>query len=145
MTHSRGERMKKQHQMKLVIYLCIYALGVGVLIMDLSLNFQTQKLLYVLIILLLMGAHFTFSYRYYLKDSQTKTIDQLGYHIKRVGMETFNHFPVLTLVYNDKFKVTWANYYAKQFLGPKIINKHLNDIDESLYERVSLKEYLCEI
>lgn len=141
----RGEKMKKQHQMKLVIYLTLYTIGIILLIITLGLEFSFNKLALTFVIILLMVAHISYAYKYYLKESQQKDLKQLGYHIKKVGMETFNQFPVLTLVYNDKFIITWANYYSKQYIDPKIVNKKLIDIDQTLYEKMSLREYVCEI
>ena len=66
-----------------------------------------------------------------------------------MGTHTFNRFPVVTIVYNEQFEVVWVNYYAKQFLGEvlgdKVIGKKIIDIDQKLYEKMSLREYTCEI
>ena len=85
--------MKKSHQYKLMVYLSLDVIGMIVLILLLGLNFSVDRLLFVLMILLLMVAHLVYAYRYYLKESTTKDIKEIGYHIKKVGMHTFNRFP----------------------------------------------------
>lgn len=141
--------MKKTHQYKLMVFLTIDIVGMILLIILLGLDFSWEKLVLVFIILLLMIGHLVYAYRYYVHERSTQDIEKIGYHIKKVGTHTFNRFPVVTIVYNDQFEVVWVNYYAKQFLGEvlgdKVIGKKIIDIDQKLYEKMSLREYTCEI
>lgn len=137
--------MEKNHQYKLMVFLTVDIVGMIVLMIFLGLDFSLDKLILSFIIFLLMVGHLVYAYRYYRHKRSTKDLEKIGYHIKKVGNYTFNHFPVLTMVYNDRFEIIWANYYAKQFLADKMIGRKIIDIDQKLYEKMSLRRYSCEI
>ena len=66
-------------------------------------------------------------YRYYSQDSKAKSIDELGYQIRKVGAHTFNNYPVAILIYNDKFIIEWINFMQENFRY-KLVGKHLSDL-----------------
>jgi cyclic-di-AMP phosphodiesterase len=141
----RGEIMKKQYKIKLLIYTFVCLILMLTVTINLSVDYSPSKLVLALLLLVFMTVQFMSSYRYYYNDSNMVNVDQLGYHIKKVGADTFNNFPVVTIVYNDKYKIEWANYYSKQVIDKRLVNKHISDIDMTLYEKLSLKHYLVEI
>jgi cyclic-di-AMP phosphodiesterase len=141
----RGEKMKKQYKIKLLIYAFVCLLLMGAVIINLSKDYSLAKLVLAILLLVFMTSQFLSSYHAYYRDSNKINVDELSYHIKKVGADTFNNFPVVTLVYNDKYKIEWANYYSKQVIDKRMINKHLSDIDMTLYEKLSLKHYMVEI
>ncbi len=98
-----------------------------------------------MILVLMMSMQVMFLFRYYSQDSKAKLIDELGYQIRKVGSNTFNNFPVAIMVYNDKFIIEWVNYFTRKVLGTKIVGKHLGDIDTTLFEKLSLENYLVEM
>lgn len=136
--------MKKHFRVRLLINVLAYVLIGTAIIINLIVDYDPGKLIISLLLFVLMIIQLVSIYKYYSKDSKVKNVNELSYHIKKVGANTFNHFPVLILVYNEKFKIEWANYYSKRQLGKKIVNKHISDINDTLYEKISLENYIVE-
>jgi cyclic-di-AMP phosphodiesterase len=58
---------------------------------------------------------------------------KLSYHVNQVGDEVFNELPIGILACDEDDEVKWANPHAQQIFGSKIINKHLRDVNQTLY------------
>ncbi|MDF2699924.1 MAG: phosphoesterase RecJ domain protein [Haloplasmataceae bacterium] len=137
--------MEKKYKIRLTTMIAIYAFIFAFLVIDLILNYESERLIFSSIITTMIATQILFLYKYYSSDSKAKAIDELGYHIRKVGSNTFNNFPVSIIVYNDKFVVEWVNYNTRKLLGTKNVGKHLKDIDRTLYEKLSIENFTVEI
>lgn len=137
--------MDKKYKIRLTILIMFYIFVFSYLIV-INIHRRDLDILSLSIVLfLLMVFQFAFFYRYYSQDSKAKSIDELGYQIRKVGAHTFNNYPVAILVYNDKFIIEWINFYARKILGTKLVGKHLSDIDTTLYEKISSDNYVIDL
>lgn len=137
--------MNNQQKVKLTLITVFNVVLLSLFTIYLVNHYSLYLLLFTIASGLLMLANILVTLKYYALDENHRNIERLSYHIKRVGAETFNNLPIITLIYNDKLRVEWANSYAKRFFDKKLVNKHLSDIDKSLYEKLSLTSYLVEI
>lgn len=137
--------MNKVYKRRIVFITGLYLIIFAYFLINLIINFEFEKLVFGMIILIMMVFQVLFIFKYYSQDSKTKSIDELTYHIKKVGANTFNNFPVAIMVYNEKFVVEWVNYYTKKLFDTKLIGKFIGDFDTNLYEKISLKNYLVEM
>lgn len=137
--------MEKKYKQRFALLIVFYLYVFSYILITLIRNSEPTIISLSIIIILLMLLQLMFFYRYYSQDSKAKLIDELGYQIRKVGSHTFNNFPVAILVYNEKFIVEWVNYYTRKILGIKIVGKHISDLDTTLFEKLSLENYLVEM
>lgn len=137
--------MEKKYRIRFMLLILFYVVVLAFLLVNIISNPIKEIITLAVVIVLLMLLQAIFLYQYYLKDSKAKSIDELGYQIRKVGSNTFNNFPVAILVYNEKYVIEWVNYYTRKLLGTKLIGKHLSDLDTTLFEKLSLNEYSVEM
>ena len=137
--------MDHKYKKRLTFLAMFYIFIFAYLIITLITIPEAEIISLCIIIFLMMIMQYIFLYRYYSQDSKAKSIDELGYHIRKIGSHTFNNYPIAIIVYNDKFNVEWVNFHTRRILGTKIVGKHLGDIDTTLDEKISSDNYLVEI
>lgn len=137
--------MESKYKRRLTFVGIFYIVILSYIIINVAMNFNSEILSLSIILIIMMIMQVLFLFRFYSQDSQAKSIDELGYQIRKVGSNTFNNFPVAIMVYNDKFQIEWVNYFTRKILGTKIVGRHLGDIDTTLYEKLSLDYYMVEI
>ncbi len=137
--------MENKYKRRLTFVVMFYIIIFAFIIVDAVMRTSTEIIILSIILTIMMVSQVLFLYRYYTQDSKTKSIDELGYQIRKVGSNTFNNFPVAIMVYNEKFMVEWVNYFTRKVLGTKIVGKHLGDLDTTLYEKLSLENYVIEM
>ncbi len=137
--------MENKYKIRMTIVIMVCIVIFAYILVTMIMNPRIEIISLSVILVLMMITQVLFLYRYYSQDSKVKTIDELGYQIRKVGSNTFNNFPVAIMVYNEKFVVEWVNYFTKKVLGSKIVGKHLGDLDTTLYEKLSLENYVIEM
>lgn len=137
--------MDSKYKKRLTFLMMFYIFIFAYLVVTVVNKPETEIISLCIILFLFMVLQFAYFYRYYSQDSKAKSIDELGYQIRKVGSHTFNNYPVLIIVYSDKFNIEWINYYARKILGTKIVGKHLSDLDTKLYEKLSSDNYVVEM
>ncbi len=137
--------MESKYKRRIIFVGIIYFLIFSYIVVNAAINFNREILSLSIILILMLIFQVMYLIRFYSQDSQAKTIDELGYQVRKVGSNTFNNFPVAIMVYNDKFVIEWVNYFTRKILGTKIVGRHLGDIDTTLYEKLSLDYYMVEI
>ncbi|QVK18229.1 DHH family phosphoesterase [Mycoplasmatota bacterium] len=137
--------MENKYKKRLSFVIMFYILVFAYIILTIVMNPRTEIISLCILLVIMMVTQVLFLYRYYTHDSKTKSIDELGYQIRKIGSSTFNNFPVAIIVYNEKFIVEWVNFFTRKVLGTKIIGKHLGDLDTTLYEKLSLENYVIEM
>ena len=62
------------------------------------------------------------------------------YHLAEIGDDVFLNLPVGILVYDEDYKIKWANSYFKGLINKKIDDQSLSSIDDKLLEFVKNKK-----
>src|SRR5690606_39069648 len=65
-------------------------------------------------------------------DQTEAYISSLSHRIKRVGEEALLEMPFGIILYNDHYKIDWANPYMNQYSEESLVGESLNVLSEDI-------------
>lgn len=71
-------------------------------------------------------------------EERVKLTNSIAYRVKIAGEKAFTEIPIGIIVYDNSFKVEWANNYAKEIFLSPLVDRKLSLFDTQLESRVGL-------
>ena len=65
-------------------------------------------------------------------EERVKLSNSISYRVKVAGEQSFNEMPIGIIVYNNDFRVEWANHYAKNIFMSSLIERKFANINVEL-------------
>ncbi|NBJ69809.1 MULTISPECIES: DHH family phosphoesterase [Clostridia] len=86
----------------------------------------------IMTVLLAMSLYYSIRSEQALQDQAEKYITTLSYRVKKVGEEALLEMPFGIILYNDDFKIEWANPYMHRFDDGSLVGDSLHKLSEDL-------------
>ena len=98
-------------------------------------------LILISFIFIQVASYFLMNHRFIQKiktlQNRLSMWTKLSYHVNQVGDEVFNELPIGIVALDEQDDIKWANPHAQSIFSPKMINKPLKEINQSLYTNIS--------
>ncbi|WP_077702064.1 DHH family phosphoesterase [Virgibacillus dokdonensis] len=86
----------------------------------------------IMTVLLVVSFYYSMRSEQALQDEAEKYITTLSYRVKKVGEEALLEMPFGIILYNDDFKIEWANPYMNRFDDGSLVGDSLHKLSEDL-------------
>lgn len=70
-------------------------------------------------------------------QGRLKLWNSISYKVKVAGEKSFNEMPLAIIVYNDKYKIEWANNYAKEVFMSSLVERDIHNLNSELASKMS--------
>lgn len=103
-----------------LIYICIAVFGVSLAVLLSLITTRAQN------------------HRINLLEQKLDMWNTITYRVKRAGETAFNKMPLGIVVFNDAFKIEWANNYAKEIFNSELVERDINNLSSDLQEQLDM-------
>lgn len=67
-------------------------------------------------------------------------LSNISYQVQNAGREVFLQLPIGIIIYNENYKIDWANPYMESLLGENVIKQSIEIYDDKLIDKINADE-----